>query len=240
MLYREYRLMWPLAFQRSSVSYEVPFGALTVGEDEMPGAAGERYYVENSKQRPRGIGNWLSAAGEKCAVTLSSSVAVADYIDPTDQPVDYTILQPILLASRKSCHPLGNDFIQPGDHSYHFSLTSHEVNSPLREEFGTSSNEPLVVVYNPIQYEKASLPEEVSFVSIDNSNVKVTAIKKCEDDNSLVIRMYNCSNKEETVHLRMFAEPKEIIHTNLIEEELSSVQEITLGKYAIETYKIKF
>lgn len=46
VLYREYRLMWPLAFQRSSVSYEVPFGALTVGEDEMPGAAGERYYVE--------------------------------------------------------------------------------------------------------------------------------------------------------------------------------------------------
>lgn len=91
VLYREYRLMWPLAFQRSSVSYEVPFGALTVGKDEMPGAAGERYYVENSKQRPRGIGNWLSAAGEKCAVTLSSSVAVADYIDPTDQPVDYTI-----------------------------------------------------------------------------------------------------------------------------------------------------
>ena len=45
VLYREYRLMWPLAFQRSSVSYEVPFGALTVGKDEMPGAAGERYYV---------------------------------------------------------------------------------------------------------------------------------------------------------------------------------------------------
>ncbi len=240
VLYREHRLMWPLAFQRSSVSYEVPFGALTVGKDEMPGAAGERYYVENSKQRPRGIGNWLSAAGEKCAVTLSSSVAVADYIDPTDQPVDYTILQPILLASRKSCHPLGNDFIQPGDHSYHFSLTSHEVNSPLREEFGTSSNEPLVAVYNPIQYGKAFLPEEVSFVSVDNPNVKVTAIKKCEDDNSLIVRMYNCSNKEETVHLRMFVEPKEIIHTNLIEEELSSVQEIILGKYAIETYKIKF
>ena len=32
VLYREYRLMWPLAFQRSSVSYEVPFGALTVGK----------------------------------------------------------------------------------------------------------------------------------------------------------------------------------------------------------------
>ena len=61
-------------------------------------------------------------------------------------------------------------------------------------------------------------------------------------DQAPLIRVLLClrANKEETVHLRMFVEPKEIIHTNLIEEELSSVQEIILGKYAIETYKIKF
>ena len=240
VLYREYRLMWPLAFQRSEVSYEVPYGALTVGKDEMPGAAGERYYVENKKQRPRGIGNWLSAADDKSAITLSSSVVVVDYVDPTDHPVDYTILQPVLLASRKSCHPLGNEYIQPGDHSYHFSLTSHGAGSPIREEFGVSSNEPLVAVYNPLSYKDAALPEELSFVSIDNPNVKVTAVKKCEDDNSLIVRMYNCSDKEEPVRLRMFIQPKEIIHTNLIEEELSPVREITLGKYAIETFKIRF
>ena len=40
VLYREYRLMWPLAFQRSSVSYEVPFGALTVGKDGDAGSGG--------------------------------------------------------------------------------------------------------------------------------------------------------------------------------------------------------
>lgn len=240
VLYREYRLMWPIAFSNSSVSYEVPFGALNVGKDEMPGAAGERYYVENNKQRPRGIGNWLSARGEKCAVTLSSSVAVADYIDPTDQPVDYTILQPILLASRKSCHGLGNEYIQPGDHSYHFSLTSHEAGSKEREAFGVSSNEPLLSIYNPSRYEKATLPEEISFVSLDNPNVKVTAFKKCEDDNSLIVRFYNCSDTNETVNLRMAVQPTEIIHTNLIEEELVPVREIVLGKYAIETYKLKF
>ena len=41
--------MWPLALGKTEVSYEVPFGALTVGKDEMPGAAGERYYVENKE-----------------------------------------------------------------------------------------------------------------------------------------------------------------------------------------------
>lgn len=240
VMFRDFRLMLPLALGKAEVSYEVPYGSLTVGKDEMPGAAGERYYVENKLQHPRGIGNWISAANENVAVTLSSSVAVADYIDPTDQPVDYTILQPILMASRKSCHPLGNDFFQPGDHSFHFSLTSHPKNSTVREESGVSANVPLVSVYNPTSYKKATLPEEYSFLQTDNKQVKITALKKCEDDNSFIVRLYNCSDKEELVNLHFGTQLKAIIHTNLIEEELENVSQIRLGKYAIETYKIKF
>lgn len=239
VMFREFRLMWPLALGKAEVSYEVPFGALTVGKDEMPGAAGERYYVENKEQHPRGIGNWISAKGDKAAVTMTSSVAVADYLDPTDQPVDYTILQPILMASRRSCHGQGNDYFQPGDHSFHFSITSHQPGSIQREEAGVSANAPLISVYNPIRYAETRLPEEYSFLTLDNPQVKVTALKKCEDDNSLIVRLYNCSGQEEVVHLQMPFQPKAIVHTNLIEEELESVQEIRLGKYAIETYIIK-
>ena len=42
VMYREFRMMMPLALNQAEVSYEVPYGALTVGKDEMPGAAGER------------------------------------------------------------------------------------------------------------------------------------------------------------------------------------------------------
>lgn len=240
VLYREYRLMWPLALDKADVSYEVPYGALTVGKDEMPGAAGERYYVKNKEQRPRGIGNWISAANDKVAVTLTSSVAVADYIDPTDQPADYTILQPVLLASRHSCHGLGNPFFQPGDHSYRFSLTSHSSGSRAREEQGVSANVPLLTVFNPVQNVNASLPETVSFISIKNPNVKVTALKKCEDDNSFIIRLYNTSADKQKVDINIYGkQPATIIHTNLIEEEVDPVEYIQLGKYAIETYKLK-
>lgn len=240
VLYREYRLMWPLALDKADVSYEVPYGALKVGKDEMPGAAGERYYIENKEQRPRGIGNWISAANDKVAVTLTSSVAVADYIDPTDQPADYTILQPVLLASRHSCHGLGNPFFQPGDHSYRFSLTSHSSGSGAREEQGVSANVPLLTVFNPVQNVNASLPETVSFISIKNPNVKVTALKKCEDDNSFIIRLYNTSADKQEVDINIYGkQPATIIHTNLIEEEVNPVENIQLGKYAIETYKLK-
>lgn len=236
-LYREYRLMFPLAMDDGKVAYEVPFGKLRVGQDELPGAAGERYNVENKLQHPRGITNWLGASNQNFGVTLSSSVAVADYIDPTDNAVDYPILQPILLASRKSCHEAGNEYIQPGDHFYHFSLTSDKM---INEVFGQSANEPLLYVYRPNKSEKAVLSTSYSFVKSDNPNVVITTVKKCEDDESLIVRMYNKGENQENVHLQFCKFPKQIIHTNLIEEEKETVENIVLGKYAIETFKIKF
>lgn len=239
IMYREFRMMIPLDFEKSEISYEVPYGSLVVGRDEMPGAAGERYYVENKDQHPRGIGNWISASSDKVSVTLSSSVAVADYIDPTDNPVDYTILQPILLASRQSCHPQGNSFFQPGDHSFRFSLTSHESGSIEREEEGVSGNFPFISIYHPVKQEKAFLSECTSFLQLDNPLVKVTAFKKCEDDNTFIVRLYNTSCEEQKVKLNCFEQSFNLIKTSLIEEEIQPEKDIILGKYAIETYKLK-
>lgn len=239
VMFREFRMMMPLAYGKAEVSYEVPYGALTVGKDEMPGAAGERYYVENKEQHPRGIGNWISAASGKSAVTLTSSVAVADYVDPTDNAVDYTILQPILMASRQSCHYQGNSYFQPGDHSFSFSMTSHDAGSIQREEEGVSGNSPLVAVYQPAQLKNASLNEKTSFLQLDNPLVKVTAFKKCEDDNTFIVRLYNTSGEEQKVSLDCMGQTFDLVKTNLIEEELQPEQQIVLGKYAIETYKLR-
>ncbi|MGM9812851.1 MAG: glycosyl hydrolase-related protein [Muribaculaceae bacterium] len=240
VMYRDFRMMLPLAMNQAKVSYEVPYGVLRVGEDEMPGAAGERYYVENKLQHPRGIGGWIGALGDGVAVTLASSVAVADYVDPTDNPVDYAVLQPILLASRRSCHPEGNNFSQPGDHHFHFALTSHAVDNIRRNQFGTSANTPLLTVFSPIESKKAHLAGEMSLFGIDNANVNITAIKKCEDDDSYIVRMYNTTDAEQRVHIKCGERKFKIVATNLIEEEQGEVDDIVLGKYAIETFKLIF
>ena len=59
-------------------------------------------------------------------VTMSSCVAVCDWIDPSREMADYPILQGILLSSHKSCHGEGNWYHQTGTHSFHFSITTHE------------------------------------------------------------------------------------------------------------------
>jgi alpha-mannosidase len=74
----------PVNTSNGEVAYEVPYGVVRVGKDEMPGAAGERYETPNAELHPHGIANWINVSGEKLGLTLSSSVAVADYIDPTD------------------------------------------------------------------------------------------------------------------------------------------------------------
>lgn len=240
ILYREFRMMLPLDLPNAEITYEVPYGILRVGKDEMPGAAGERYLVENAVQRPRGIGNWIAASGERHTVTLSSSVAVADYIDPTTNPSDKAILQPILLASRKSCHWQGNEYLQKGNHYYHFSLSSHAKDAQESMRFGTAANESLKAVYAPRTYREAYLPVSLSFMDFGNAQAVVSAIKKSEDDNSLVIRLYNSSGEKQVLHPTFFRQPIHIIQTNLIEEEVGPVDQMVLNPYAIETYKLIF
>ena len=101
-MFREYRIAFPLNMDNGQVSYEVPYGVVDVGKDEMEGAAGERYTVPCKELHPRGIENWMSASSEDFGFTLASSVVGVDYINPTDKNLDNTIIQPILLASRRS------------------------------------------------------------------------------------------------------------------------------------------
>ncbi len=84
VLYREFRMALPLNMKNGQVSYEVPFGVVNVGKDEIKGSAGERYKSICKDIHPRSIENWIGADDNEFGVTLTSSVAVADYIDPTD------------------------------------------------------------------------------------------------------------------------------------------------------------
>ena len=129
--YREFRLAFPVNQTKSEIAYEVPMGVVRVGKDEIAGAAGfskasQIYDTPCSQVHPREVQDWFSASDGTNWITISSDVAVFDWIDPTTDPAGYAILQPVLLASRKSCHGEGNYYLQPGDHNYTFSIYSHK------------------------------------------------------------------------------------------------------------------
>lgn len=242
--YREFRLAFPIKMQKGQVAYEVPFATVEVGNNEMKGVAGERYLAEVSTLRPRPIQNWIGVSDNEFGVTISSSVAVWDYQDPTEQPMRSPVLQPVLLASRRSCHGLGPWYLQDGDHHYFFSLTSHRPGWRNGRRFGAGANSPLTVVFNPAATAKPTLPEEKAFFSLSADNIVLSTMKKCEDDDNVVIRLYEDAGKDVSARLRFTTPIQSAAMTNVIEEEGKTtpfkLDEIAFGltHHSIQTIKV--
>lgn len=243
--YREFRLAFPARLQNPEISYEVPFGVVRVGKDELAQAAGERYTTLCKDVHPRGINNWISASDSDIGLTISSAVSVWDYVNMTSLATDATLLQPILLASRQSCHGEGPLYHQTGSHSMEFSLFTHQPGWQNGYHQALQANEKLTAVFNPVS-KTSLLSDRLSFLSIDDRNSIVSTIKKSEDDNSLTIRLYDQEGRNKTVKINLFKSPSSVENTNMIEENGKPVPKdekgatVKLGHHAIETYKIRF
>ena len=224
VLYREFRAAFPLNMRSPKITYEVPMGVVEVGKDELKGAAGNIYKTDCRVVHPRTMGDWVNASDGQFGATISSSVIAFDYLDPTTNPTAKTLLQPILFASRKSCHGEGNDYIQLGDHHFSFSLYIHESGWKNGFREGKQSQNMLYTVLDPVQAQNRPLPESRSFFSTKGDLTVISAIKKSETDDSVVARFYSLDkNKtEETVTTTL--KITQGAETNLIEEHPISLK----------------
>jgi alpha-mannosidase len=247
--YREFRLALPVNARGGQVAYEVPMGVVEVGKSEIPGTGGPAYGNLNydepcSEIRPREVQNFLSAADRDFGLTLSTSVAVNDYKDPTSDPVPYPVLQAVLLASRRSCHGEGNWYLQEGNHHYRFSFFSHAPGWINGYRLGIQANTPLIPIVYPQPAGGASLPEEKSFFSVSAPNVLISTIKKAEDDDSVVVRLFDIEGKDAEVQLNSFFTTIKSELVNMIEEEgkplpcQKNAVRLKVGHQAIETLKL--
>lgn len=247
--YREFRIALPVNAPGGSVAYEVPMGIVEVGRDEIPGTGGPAYANLNydelcSEIRPREVQNFLSAWGTDFGLTLSTSVAVNDYRDPAPDPAPYPILQPVLLASRRSCHGEGNWYLQEGDHHYRFSLTSHDPGWINGYRLGIQANCPLFPVAGAPTGDDADLPEEKSFFEVSAAGALISTVKKCEDDDSIIVRVYEIEGKDAELVLTPFFPLGKAELVSMIEEEAKAIPcrsdglTMGLGHHAIETLKL--
>lgn len=249
--WREYRLAFPVAATQKDITYDMHFGAIEVGKDEMEGKAGNEnlqptYNVACTGVHPREVQDWFCASGNNQALTIASDVAIFDWIDPTNTSSDSYILQPVLLSSRKSCHGLGNYYLQPGNHSFRFSLYSHDGDWKHGYKSATQQNRELaVVVTAKEQMTGEALAESMSFAEVGGKNIVISTIKKCDDDNSTIIRCFDMERSNTIASFNLFVPVLGVEHTNLLEEPSKVLKssaksfEYPIGKSAIETFKIK-
>lgn len=93
---------------------------------------------------------------------------------------------------------------------------------------------------------QGELNSNFSIVNVDKENVMIEVIKKAEDSDDLIIRLYEYHNRRTTAKLTFFKELQSAIECNLMEKDLEKINfkgnefEFEIKPYEIKTFKVKF
>jgi alpha-mannosidase len=233
----ELRVVFPINLRDSNITYEVPFGKVQLGEDELDFALLPEDTSRNFQQNPYGAEralpfreaiNWIDASddhylGRGCL--SASDMTVHLFRDETDRPVSYPLLQHVLLSTRKSqsWNP-ENWFTQKGTHAYRTSLLPHENDWRARYREAIGFNYPLLVFAgSPAGTAAGEQPASPSLFELMPLNLVLTALKKSEDDNQVVVRFYEAEGHECEAQLRFSKPAMQARRTNLIEDNEESL-----------------
>ena len=249
-LWREFRVAFPLALDAPALTYEVPMGVVRVGRDEVPTTGGHAYrdltYFEKCADiRPREVQNFVDASDGKGGVTLSTDVSVFDWRDPATNAPAGLVLQPVLLASRKSCNGQGCWYPQAGDHLYRYSLTSHAGDWREGWRQGVAANHPFETVSGTPAASGAALPAELAFLELSAPNATVCAVKKAEDDDRVVVRLVDMEGRDSQARLTCFLPIAEACRASMLEEDSEKLDcgkrsvRLPLGHHAVETVLLR-
>ena len=231
---RELRVAFPINLDTARTSYEVPFGTVEMGRDELdfsllPSSSKSWFSSSyNGAEHPltfREAINWIDASSEDyqsfgCLAAADCTVHL--FKDESPYPVSYPVLQHVLISTRLS-QAWNPDYwlTQPGDHQFRMALYPHQGDWRLRYREGIAFNFPLQAFVAPEGSAAGSqpLPPHAGFLNLEPTNLILTAMKKAEDDDGVVVRFYEAEGCEAQAHLRFFQPIKQAWKTNLIEDE---------------------
>ena len=236
---RELRVVFPIHLDEARITYEVPFGKVELGQDELdfsllPADPLRTWFEQVPYGAKRALPyreaiNWVDASdahylGHGCLSASDTTVHL--FRDDTDHPISHPLLQHVLLCTRKSqsWNPL-NWFTQKGTHRYRVSVMPHADNWRDRYQEAIGFNYPLLafVKQEGTEPSKGMAGASGSFLQLEPANLVITALKKSEEGEQLALRFYEAEGFGCEARIR-FSKP--IAHAwqaNLIEDKEESL-----------------
>lgn len=136
--------------------------------------------------------SWDAAKFEVCAHKFAD-LSQPDYgvSVMSDCKYGYSILEKDMAISLLKCAVYPNPEADKCEHYFTYSIYPHSGDHRTGgcSKEGYKLNNPMLAVEVPKQNGK--LQPEYSFVDVDKENIFIEAIKKAEDDNSVIIRLYD-------------------------------------------------
>ena len=131
-------------------------------------------------------------------------------------------------------------------HQFTYSIYPHtgswKTAGTVAQAYGL--NNPLTALYAPAQ--KGTLPASLSAAAVDCDNLGIEVVKKAEDSEDLIVRVYEFCNRRTKARLTLPKNPKAVRLVNLLEHDQWALQPdgdgfvFTIQPYEILTFKITF
>jgi alpha-mannosidase len=255
------KVAFPLAIAPLNATYEIPYG--TIERPAIPHVPGKPPvpFTEATeiKKGPKPYDPLLAqeAQFEVCAQQwgdLSEAGRGFSLLNACKygyDTVEKGTIRLTLLRSPESPEPSKDPthpFADQGPHDFTYAMYPHAGGwrEGGTERAGYELNYPVLVRLS--EAHEGQLPPAHSFVQIEPRNVILTAIKKAEDDNSLIFRFFEFEGKDSQVRLTLPEPATAAVQTNLMEKKEGSLslggdgREVTtsIGHYEIKTIKVTF
>ncbi len=237
--YKALKIQFPVSFSQRKVTYEIPFGQIT--------------REANGEEEP--MQNWVDVTGtinkEKKDIYGLSILNDSKYsADATGNTIHLTVLRSPIYAHHIPFEPdLEDDYpiIDQGIQTFSYTLLPHEngFEEANTVQHAWELNQKAQVIVET--YHQGSLPQEDSFISIDQPNVILSSMKHAEDGDGVIVRLYETNHQDTFAHLELplwnrsvtlnfgssevktifipFDATQSIYETNLIEDKLGEENE---------------
>lgn len=190
---------FPLAASSAKATYEIPYGSI-----ERPTTRDNSF--EKAKFEVPAL-RWADLGNEKQGVSILN-----------DSKYGYDAVGNLLRLTLLRSPTWPDEDADRGRQQFTYAIYPHAGQWKDAETMrrGYELNDPLTA--EQVFAHSGELPAEHSFGSVTNTNVTLTAVKKAEDSNALVFRMFEWAGKSSEVKLHVPKGAQYAVESNLMEK----------------------
>jgi hypothetical protein len=229
---------FPFSVPDAEVLLDIPLAALRPRTDQIPMSCRDWFT----------IGRWANVANGNAGMTwVTRDAPLLRFDDPRAALRDRV---PPAKASKKGPHPFyswvmnnrwGTNYraYQEGVSEFDYVLRPFQKsNAAAATRFATGFDEPLIVVSPQVTQDA----NHFTLPQIDSKEVVVSDAKPSDDGRALIVRLFDASDKGQTVSLHWPGRhPAQLFLSNTSEEPLSKTSdEIKIAGYGLVTLRAEF
>ncbi|MEA2597049.1 MAG: alpha-mannosidase [Thermomicrobiales bacterium] len=209
------KLLFPLNLEQTEATYEIPYGVI-----QRP---------ENGEEEP--YQGWLDLTGRTPDTGLAYGLSILNdgkySAHVTDREIGLTVLRSPIYAHHDPYVPEPDcdySFIDQGIQRFTYVLLPHagDWRDGQAVRRAAELNQPAIAMMET--YHDGPLPQSASHLAVDADNIVVSAVKRAEDDDALIVRCYETAGIAVRATLRLPA--------------WNGLVETTFSPYEIKTLRV--